>query len=126
MDPRALGALVRSRRKKRGLDQRELANLAGVSLGTVQNIEGAKVRKPHQGNLEAILAVLDLPLGSDGDAADDPTEESGEIEWPPDVEAFRDIIGLYLMQFDPATRVKVMRVVNRQIIFSAKPHHESE
>ena len=123
MEPKELGARVRQGRKKLGLGQRELAELAGIGIGTVQNIEGGKVNKPHPGNLEALESILG-PLGN-GSMVEPPVDEDQDVIFPADVEAFRDTVGLYLIQFDEETRLQVMKTINRQIIFAAKPRHDS-
>ncbi len=52
-------AQVLDARRRLGLTQEELAEQAGVGLGTVKNIESGKV-KPQRAKLEAIKAVLGL------------------------------------------------------------------
>lgn len=52
-----------SARKKKGLTQEELANLAGVTVRTVQRIESGE-SVPRSFTLKAIAAVLDIPLAA--------------------------------------------------------------
>ena len=52
-----LGQRIRSERKARGLSQRRLAKLAGVSFTTIQRIETDN-RRTTANNLAAVLSVL--------------------------------------------------------------------
>lgn len=52
-------ARVLEGRRRSGMTQAELADAAGVSTGTVQNIEAGKV-KPQKAKLDAVKAVLGL------------------------------------------------------------------
>jgi DNA-binding SARP family transcriptional activator/tetratricopeptide (TPR) repeat protein/DNA-binding XRE family transcriptional regulator len=54
------GRLVRDRRQASGLTQRELARRAGVSLGTVRDLEQERTRRPQPGSLLALARVLKL------------------------------------------------------------------
>lgn len=54
-----LGRKIRTARKERHISQRELAELSGVSLATVRNIETTQ-RKTTANNLSAVLRALDL------------------------------------------------------------------
>ena len=56
-----LGALVRDHRKKAGLTQLELANLAGVGKTTVFDIEKNK-ETVRWNSLMAVLQVLNIKL----------------------------------------------------------------
>lgn len=55
-----LGALVKLYRTKRGFTQRQLAGAAGVSLGTVRDLEQGRFASPRREVLESVAAVLDL------------------------------------------------------------------
>ncbi len=56
-----LGALVKDHRKKAGLTQLELANLAGVGKTTVFDIEKNK-ETVRWNNLMAVLQVLNIKV----------------------------------------------------------------
>jgi HTH-type transcriptional regulator/antitoxin HipB len=61
MDDFDLGALVKDHRKKAGLTQLELANLAGVGKTTVFDIEKNK-ETIRWNSLMAVLQVLNIKL----------------------------------------------------------------
>jgi HTH-type transcriptional regulator/antitoxin HipB len=61
MDDFDLGALVKDHRKKAGLTQLELANLAGVGKTTVFDIEKNKETVRWK-SLMAVLQVLNIKL----------------------------------------------------------------
>ena len=61
MNTEEVGQIVRERRKKLGLDQRSLAELAGVSTHTVSDVESGK-GNPTLATVEALLEVLGLEL----------------------------------------------------------------
>ena len=61
MDNFDLGALVKDHRKKAGLTQLELANLAGVGKTTVFDIEKNK-ETVRWNSLMAVLQVLNIKL----------------------------------------------------------------
>lgn len=56
-----LGSMVKDHRKKAGLTQLELANLAGVGKTTVFDIEKNK-ETVHWNNLLAVLQVLNIKV----------------------------------------------------------------
>ncbi|WP_108423280.1 helix-turn-helix domain-containing protein [Flagellimonas amoyensis] len=56
-----LGSMVKDHRKKAGLTQLELANLAGVGKTTVFDIEKNK-ETVHWNNLLAVLQVLNIKI----------------------------------------------------------------
>ena len=58
---KALGTLVRTERKARGLNQTELAHLAGVGLNFVGQIEAGK-STAHIGRVLSLLQALGLEL----------------------------------------------------------------
>ena len=55
-----LGALVRARRERASLTQRQLAVRAGVSVGAVRDIEQGRTAAPRPGSLARLAAVLDV------------------------------------------------------------------
>lgn len=92
-----LAAAVRAAREARGLRQVDLANLSGVSLGTIQNLEDparrpgripqslAKV-EPHlgwpTGTAMAIVREEELPAGSGADPAPAPAKNEIRSKLP--------------------------------------------
>jgi transcriptional regulator with XRE-family HTH domain len=56
----ALGQLLRESRQRSGLTQRELAARAGLSVGTIRDLEQGRSRHPHAQSMEAIADVLGL------------------------------------------------------------------
>lgn len=61
MDDFNLGVFIKEHRKKAGLTQLELANLAGVGKTTVFDIEKNK-ETVHWNNLLAVLRVLNIKV----------------------------------------------------------------
>jgi DNA-binding SARP family transcriptional activator/tetratricopeptide (TPR) repeat protein/DNA-binding XRE family transcriptional regulator len=55
-----LGSMVRDRREACGLTQRELARRAGLSLGTVRDLEQGRTRRPQPRSLSSLARALDL------------------------------------------------------------------
>lgn len=61
MNIETIGELVRSRRRALGISQADAAELAGVSVHTLSNIESGK-GNPTVEVLEKVLSVLGLEL----------------------------------------------------------------
>ncbi|WP_165367430.1 helix-turn-helix domain-containing protein [Phytoactinopolyspora endophytica] len=57
-DERTLGDVVRNRRLRRGLKQRDVARMAGVSLADIQALEQ---NESGPDPLYRVLAALDIP-----------------------------------------------------------------
>jgi DNA-binding SARP family transcriptional activator len=55
-----LGQLLRGYRLASGLTQRELAKCAGVSLGTVRDLEQGRTHRPRRGSVAALASALHL------------------------------------------------------------------
>jgi WD40 repeat protein/DNA-binding SARP family transcriptional activator len=55
-----VGSLVRIRRRAAGLTQRELADRAQVSLGTVRDLEQGRTHRPRRDSMTRLAGVLDL------------------------------------------------------------------
>ena len=55
-----VGSLVRIRRRAAGLTQRELADLAQVSLGTVRDLEQGRTHRPRPGSMTRLAGALGL------------------------------------------------------------------
>jgi transcriptional regulator with XRE-family HTH domain len=94
-----LAERVRQARKEKRYTQQQLAEGAGVSLGTINNLERG-VSVPQRANLASILRFLGID------------QDPGETRagWDDDVELQLDIIGAFLQRLDPEHR----RVVGRQ------------
>lgn len=75
---------MRSTRKRRGLTQRELATLAGVSLSLVRKLEQGEQRDTRLETLRKFAAALRVPTSDliDGPPADDDEQDAGE-QWEP-------------------------------------------
>lgn len=58
-----LGKNIQILREKKGLTQRELAKLCGVSAGAIGNYE-AGLRRPKFETLEALADVFNIPMGT--------------------------------------------------------------
>jgi DNA-binding SARP family transcriptional activator/tetratricopeptide (TPR) repeat protein len=66
-DTAALAALVRGLRQGAALTQRELAGRAGLSLGSIRNLEQGRTHRPGPGSLRALAAALSLSPAQAGD-----------------------------------------------------------
>lgn len=110
MDMDELRTEVRNTRKRRGWTQQDLADAAGVYIGTISNFErGAVAPQPHI--LRDILKALDLEREA-GDAQASETRS----EWPADIKTFLDIMGLFLAAIPEGERTEVMRDITRQVV----------
>jgi len=58
MNNKELGEIIRKERKRRGLKQRQLEKLSGVSQGTISRIENGI----EDNRLSQLLDFLDIPL----------------------------------------------------------------
>ncbi|TXD37723.1 helix-turn-helix transcriptional regulator [Lujinxingia vulgaris] len=61
MKTKELGSLIRHRRKELNIDQKSLAELAGVSVHTLSDIESGKAN-PSLDIVDRVLHVLGLQL----------------------------------------------------------------
>jgi len=61
MNTQQIGSIIRSRREVLGVDQRDLSQIAGVSVHTLSNIEAGS-GNPTIKSLEKILAALGMEL----------------------------------------------------------------
>ena len=55
------GQIVKKARKRKGLTVEQLANMTGLSPGTIHNIEADKT-SPRMDNMLAIMRVLDYEI----------------------------------------------------------------
>ena len=55
------GQIVKKARKKKGLTAEQLADMSGVTISTIYNIEADKV-SPRMDNMLAIMRVLDYEI----------------------------------------------------------------
>lgn len=94
-----IGRRFAAARKRRGLKQAEVADMAGLSLGVINNLENGRTL-PQAANRSAIVSALgeDIFGGELADAA--------RSAWPQDVQVFTDVLGQYLSSLDPAARAE--------------------
>lgn len=106
----ALRERVKKARRDKDLTQKQVADMAGVSLATLNNFErGESV--PQFEKLASILRVLEI----EGDAA-----TTGQ-SYPEDVKNFLLMMGAYLTQLDEATRLDRIGRLVREIVSN---HHQ--
>ncbi|MFC0626258.1 BTAD domain-containing putative transcriptional regulator [Kribbella deserti] len=60
MTETSFGGLLRAHRRRIGMTQRELADLAGVSPGAIRDLEQGRTRSPKKGSVQAIASALGL------------------------------------------------------------------
>src|SRR5690348_2868011 len=58
--PEGLAALLRTWRKRALLTQEELANRAGLSIGTVRGLESGRITRPHKESQRLLADGLGL------------------------------------------------------------------
>jgi transcriptional regulator with XRE-family HTH domain len=91
---------IRQERKRRKWTQKELADAANVSLGTVQNAEAGK-SVPQPSNRVAILGVLGI--------TEEGTRAAPRDGWAPEVRVALNIVGLWLEQVEGEEREERIR-----------------
>lgn len=104
--------LVRQRRAEMGMTQLQLAEKAGVSPRSVQNLE-ARTTKPQPNKLRAILRAVGVDEGG---------EEIAEVtrsSWRPSTQVALDMLGAYLDSLPEDEAVEVIADLTRQI-FTAR------
>lgn len=110
---------VRAARKAHRWTQPELAEHAGVSVGTVSNTERA-ISWPQPSHLRAILRALDITLDEPGEPADQRDENSTALAWflslHDDVRTALYMVGLYLERFEGEERDARIREVVSAIV----------
>ncbi|WP_197260195.1 helix-turn-helix domain-containing protein [Paenibacillus dendritiformis] len=57
-----LGELIQRYRQDRGMTQAHLAELSGVSSGSISKIENGEIRRPDYKTIQPIISVLEIPL----------------------------------------------------------------
>ncbi|CAH8720848.1 helix-turn-helix domain-containing protein [Paenibacillus thiaminolyticus] len=57
-----LGELIQRYRQERGMTQANLAELSGVSSGSISKIENGEIRRPDFKTIQPIISVLEIPL----------------------------------------------------------------
>lgn len=120
---RRVGAQIQSARRARHWGQPELAEKAGVSVGTISNTELGK-SWPQPNHLRAILDALEIRLdGLVGSDVVDPGEDEGgptALAWfldlHADVRTALYMVGLYLERFDDEERDARIREVVSAIV----------
>lgn len=80
-DSRGLGGAVRGFRRRAGLTQQEAAELAGLSVGALRDIEQGRVSRPRASTLRRLAGVLELSRAERDDlvreADDEPVRGDG-------------------------------------------------
>lgn len=99
----SFGQLVFRLREERGWTQKRLAEVSGVPVRTIQDIEKDLRERPHRGTLLKLRRALDIE--------GDPDRERSS--WPKDVAAIVDIVGAYMMTLTPDERVRWISDVSR-------------
>lgn len=110
MTPEEVRAGVRAARMRKGLTQKEFADLAGVQLRTYWAYEAGKTR-PQGTTMEGILAAA----GMAGETVEP------EVRWLPDVAVFLDQMGAFLERLTDAERLRFMREETRRIFDAMRP-----
>lgn len=107
MDPEQQAREIREwRRKMRPRPgQQDVADAVGVSLGTIQNLEGGK-KNTHPDTIRAVREYLGMP----GD------ETATIASWPDDVKVITDMVGAWLVAQTPAVRHEFSLEMTRRII----------
>ncbi|CAH8705695.1 helix-turn-helix domain-containing protein [Paenibacillus melissococcoides] len=57
-----MGELIQRYRQERGMTQAHLAELSGVSSGSISKIENGEIRRPDFKTIQPIISVLEIPL----------------------------------------------------------------
>ena len=60
----SLATLVRAERRRRGWSREKLADRAGCTTETVQDIELGRHRRPHGHTLQGVARALGIPVGT--------------------------------------------------------------
>lgn len=109
-DTAPLHERIAEERKRRGLQQDEVAERAGMSLRAYNSFENGR-SKPQGRNMRAILSVFELdPSASDQDARDETLET-----WPPEIHVFLDMLGAFLMTMTEAERLAFIHAETRRV-----------
>jgi transcriptional regulator with XRE-family HTH domain len=58
--PEAVGQRIRERREQRGIQQQELAAMAGIDQSTLSQIETGKTKNPEAGTILNVAAALQV------------------------------------------------------------------
>lgn len=106
----AVRAGVREARKRKGLTQQQVADMAGLSLRAYNGYERGEF-KPQAGNMAAILAAVGM----------DAQVPASEVQWSPDVAVFLDTMGAFLEELSEGERLRFMRDETRRIFAAMRP-----
>lgn len=101
---------VKAARRRLGMTQQDLADAAGLYVGTLSNFERRKTDL-HPHHLRAVLKVL----GLEKDAGDGQASKT-RTEWDADVKTFLDMMGLFLMALPEDERRTLMFDMTRQVV----------
>lgn len=117
---KAFGARVRQERKARRMSQPDLAELVGVSTGTISATErGLSVPQPS--NLTRLLKELDISLnGKEPEAEPEPDPGFSYGAWfealPTDIRSMFFTLGLYMERLGPDDRDSRIRQTMTAIV----------
>jgi transcriptional regulator with XRE-family HTH domain len=103
-----IAARFKEARLARNMDQKDVAEKAGVSVGTINNLEHGR-RMPHRRTRAAISRALGEDIFEDG------LGDEARLGWPQDVQVFADVIGGYLAALPPTERAEVVGRWMREI-----------
>lgn len=110
---KSVAARFAAARKMRKMSQQDVADAAGVSLGTISNLENAH-RMPQRRTRAAIAQAIGEDIFDDGLA------DSARLGWPGDVQVFTQVLGAYLTALPPAERADLIsewvgRITQRRV-----------
>lgn len=105
---KTVAARFAAARKARKMNQQDVADKAGVSLGTINNLENAR-SLPQRKNRAAIVAAIGEDIFDEGLA------DQARLGWDDDVQVFTEVIGGYLNALTPAQRAEVVTRWMREI-----------
>lgn len=107
------GEILRLARVGAGLSREEVAERAGISPGTVQNLERDTYKKPQRDKLEAVCKVL----GLDFDEVMGGVDASDKVRrgLPPEVSVLLDILGGWLSAQPPDRRRREVEFLHQHM-----------
>lgn len=113
---------VEEARIARGLDQKELAELLGMSLRQYNAFVNGHTKNPQARNRRAMAEWL-AEVREDDDPADTAAEpeldmcpECGAVQWPGDIRVFLDTLGAILLPMNEHDRLQWMHREVRRLM----------
>jgi transcriptional regulator with XRE-family HTH domain len=98
---KSVAARFTAARKAKGLQQKDIAEAAGVSTTTISTFENGK-SMPQRSTRAAITRALGE------DVFDDDLADEAMLGWPDDVQVYIKVVGGYLAALPPDKRAAVM------------------